>query len=57
MYFLLRRLGASRGLAVLGALLLGFNPIYFALSFTFMTDVPFTALVVVSLLVMFRLGT
>ena len=54
MYFVLKRLGASRGLAVLGALVLGFNPIFFALSFTFMTDVPFTALVVVSLLVMLR---
>ncbi len=53
MYFLLKRLGATRGVACLGALVLGFNPIYFALSFTFMTDVPFTALVVVSLLLMF----
>jgi hypothetical protein len=54
MYFLLRRLGASRGLARLGALVLGFNPIFFALSFTFMTDVPFTTLVVIALPLMFR---
>ena len=30
-------------MALLGALMLGFNPNYFSLSFTFMTDVPFLA--------------
>jgi hypothetical protein len=48
LYVLLRQLGASRWLAMAGTLTLAFNPIFFALSFTFMTDVPFTALVVLS---------
>jgi hypothetical protein len=43
-YALIRQLGRSRVLSVIGALALGFNPIYFALSNTFMTDVPFAAL-------------
>jgi 4-amino-4-deoxy-L-arabinose transferase-like glycosyltransferase len=42
MYIIVRRLGGSRWLAVACALTLCFNPIYFALSHTFMTDVPFT---------------
>ena len=35
-------------LAVTAALTLGFNPIYYVLSNTFMTDVPFTALAILS---------
>src|SRR5215217_5512086 len=38
-YGLLRESRAPALLAMLGALVLAFNPIYFALSFTFMTDV------------------
>lgn len=47
-YGLLREVRASPGLALVGALSLAFSPIYFALSFTFMTDVPFAALAMVS---------
>lgn len=47
-YSMVRELGGRRGLAVACALTLGLNPIYFALSHTFMTDVPFTTLVVLS---------
>ena len=38
----------GRLLAAMAALTLAFNPIYYCLSFTFMTDVPFTALVILS---------
>jgi len=44
-YLIIRELGASRFLALLVALTLGFNPIYFALSFTFMTEISFMAFV------------
>lgn len=40
---LARRLQLPRMLALLLALSLAFNPVYYALSLTFMTDVPFTA--------------
>lgn len=43
-YLLARELGAERRIALIGALALAVNPIYFALSNTFMTDVPFFAL-------------
>ncbi len=42
-YFLLRELGGGRSQAWIGSLAVASNPIYFALSHTFMTDVPFTA--------------
>jgi len=45
-YLLIRRLGRPRLLSVICSLALAFNPIYFALSNTFMTDVPFAALVI-----------
>ena len=48
-YVLLRALSAPRGLMLLAVLLLGVNPLYFALSMSFMTDVPFIALSVASL--------
>lgn len=47
---LLRALGCSRRSTMLATLVLGFNPLYFALSFTFMTDVGFTALALCSTL-------
>jgi hypothetical protein len=47
-YALLREARAKPGTALIGALTLAFSPIYFALSFTFMTDVPFTAVSTVS---------
>ena len=40
-YALLRELGARREIAVIGSLTMAVNPIYFQLSNTFMTDVPF----------------
>jgi hypothetical protein len=48
MYALIRQLGRARGVAVLCALTLAFNPIYFALSNTYMADVPFTTLAILS---------
>jgi hypothetical protein len=47
-YALLREAQAKPGPALIGAITLAFNPIYFALAFTFMTDVPFTAAAVAS---------
>lgn len=49
-YLLIRQLYRPRWLAVTVALTLAFNPVYFALSHTFMTDVPFTAFTSVALL-------
>ena len=49
-YVLMRELGQHRRLAFLCALLLAFNPVYFALSNTFMSDVPFTTMATLSLL-------
>src|SRR5205814_1561449 len=46
LYWLLRELRVSRQGALLGTATLGVNPIFFMLSFTFMTDVPFLALMV-----------
>lgn len=42
LYILIRQLDRPRWLAMICALTLCFNPIYFSLSNTFMTDVPFT---------------
>lgn len=49
-YLLLRQIKDSRWMAMIAALTLAVNPIYFALSFTFMTDVAFTAFSILSLL-------
>ena len=48
-YGILRELKTSPSVATLGALTLACCPIYFALSLTFMTDVPFTAFAIASL--------
>jgi len=45
---------ADRRIAFLVALILGFNPIYYELSFTFMTDVSFLAFVLLTLLFLFK---
>jgi hypothetical protein len=50
LYYLLRQVAMRREWAVCGALILMFNPIYFVNSFTFMTDVPFTAFAIISAL-------
>lgn len=47
-YDLLRRLGSSRAQATAGSALLAANPLYFNLSFTFMTDLPFAVLALMS---------
>ncbi len=44
LYALVRAAGGGRGVALLAALTLLFNPLYLMLSFTFMTDVPFLAM-------------
>lgn len=49
-YVLIRQLGQDRRMAFLCALLLAFNPVYFALSNSFMTDVPFAAMSILSIL-------
>lgn len=45
-YLLLRELSVSRRDALIATALLAFNPIFFVLQFSFMTDVPFLALTV-----------
>ena len=40
-YFLCRELGHGKKISTLAALTIAFNPFFFSLSFTFMTDVPF----------------
>jgi len=42
-YLTLRELDCRRRTALLGALALAFDPVYFALSFSFMTEVPFVS--------------
>jgi 4-amino-4-deoxy-L-arabinose transferase-like glycosyltransferase len=49
LYLMLREIGGSRWIALLGGLTLAVNPLYFGLANTFMTDVPFVALVVIAI--------
>ncbi len=49
LFALLREAGASRRLALFGALSLAVNPLYFGLAHSFMSDVPFLALVLVAM--------
>lgn len=44
LYILLRELGASRRDTLTGVALVYFYPVYFILSFSFMTDIPFVAM-------------
>jgi hypothetical protein len=53
-YALLREASASKVIAFLGSLVVALNPAYFQHAFTFMTDVPFTALAVLSALFYLR---
>jgi 4-amino-4-deoxy-L-arabinose transferase-like glycosyltransferase len=53
-YFLLREIGGSPWVALMGALTLAVNPLYFELAHTFMTDVPFLALVIAALFLFVR---
>ena len=47
-YSILRQVKATPEISLLGALLIAFNPIYFGMSNTFMTDVPFFAITFLS---------
>jgi hypothetical protein len=49
-YLFLIVLGNKRGISFMLTLLLAVNPVYFALSYTFMTDVPFTAYAILATL-------
>ncbi|MHB8811415.1 MAG: hypothetical protein ACYC9M_15605, partial [Desulfobulbaceae bacterium] len=49
-----RELDGSRWLAVIVALTIAFNPIYYALSNTFMTDISFTAITILAVLFLAR---
>jgi hypothetical protein len=54
LYYLLRRFRGGRPVALAGAALLATNPIYLGLSNTFMTDIPFLALFLWSVLLIIR---
>jgi hypothetical protein len=54
LYLTLRELGAARRESFAGTATLGLFPVYFLLSFTFMTDVPFVTAVVWSLLCLIK---
>src|SRR5437763_1652153 len=45
-YLMLRELDVSRRDSLIGAAILAFNPIFFVLQYTFMTDVPFIAVTI-----------
>lgn len=53
-YSLLKEAGANQAIAFLGALTVATNPLYFELSNTFMTDVPFLGLTLLSFLLLIR---
>ncbi len=53
-YYIFTLVRADRRIAFWAALLVGFNPIYFELCFTFMTDISFLASVLLSLFLLFR---
>jgi 4-amino-4-deoxy-L-arabinose transferase-like glycosyltransferase len=48
-YFLIKELSGRRELALIGALIVLFNPVYMNLSNTFMTDVPFLSMLLLSM--------
>lgn len=54
LYLFMRQLKCTRWVAGICALMLAFNPIYFALSNSFMTDVPFTTMVILTLMCFVR---
>lgn len=55
-YVLVKDLGQPRWLAIVVALTWGFNPICFALSYSFMTDVPFAAISIMAAVFLIGLG-
>ncbi|HMF38820.1 MAG TPA: glycosyltransferase family 39 protein [Isosphaeraceae bacterium] len=54
LYGLLRHYRADRTAALIGALAFAVNPLYLGVSCTFMTDIPFTALMIFSVLALAR---
>lgn len=54
LYGLIRALGGKPQIALLGALTLSVNPLYFGLAHSFMTDVPFISLVMLALFFLVR---
>jgi 4-amino-4-deoxy-L-arabinose transferase-like glycosyltransferase len=50
LYLTLRELDLDRERSLLGALTLAVNPVFFCLSFSFMTDVPFLSMMTIALL-------
>ena len=54
MGLLLRHLGADRRTATFGAAVLAFNPYYLLLAHSFMTDVPFLALMILSIFLLIQ---
>lgn len=53
-YLLMRNVSQPRWFAAIVALTLGFNPIYYSMSNTFMTDVPFAAITILACLFFVR---
>lgn len=53
-YFLLREIKASPSLAFIGTIIIAVNPLYFVLSLSFMTDVPFYTFSMLSILFLLR---
>ena len=54
MYGLLRQLGVRRSVALFGAGIVGANPLYVNLSYSFMTDIPFLCTAIISILFLVR---
>jgi len=54
LYILMRETGAASMTALFGVLVLALNPLFFELSFTFMTDVPFLAFTLVATYLLIR---
>lgn len=54
LYVLMRELGARRADALLGVAVVAFYPVYFILSFSFMTDIPFLTLMIWSFAMLAR---
>ncbi len=54
LYGLLRQFGARPMVALFGVGTVGANPLYVSLSYTFMTDVPFASLAIVSVFLLIR---
>ncbi len=48
MYSICRELGQTKSISFIATLILAFNPLFFSLSYTFMTDVPFISMCLIS---------